>query len=372
MNPAFIKKPVILSLLVAVGLLAGCDPLSLAVKKPEFAVLDVFETGPSVYVRSLAVEEETNSLWVGTSIGVNEIDLGTFEPKNFFNRDSGLANEYVFGIGIDPDGYKWFGTNAGGMSRYKADAEQPWRTFFPMHGLADYWIYSFANHPDGSLWVGTWAGATRVDRDTLEMTTYVKELVNEWVYGLDVDRDGRVWFGTEGGVSMFDGEHWVDWNHDDGLGADNANALPFSVNTGLGTRSRHDLGILNAGQETYNPNYVFSLVVAEDDTIWTGTWGGGASQLIGDTWHNYTTDDGLSGNLVYVVIQADDGAMWFGTNHGISRFDGDKWQNFRANTDKTGSDVYTLVQAPNGDIWAGVRGAVIRIGQKSSDTAGRQ
>jgi len=343
-------------------LLVGCDPLSLTVEKPNYTVLDVFETGPSVYVRSLAVEEATDTLWVGTSIGVNEIDLNTLEAENFFNRDSGLANEYVFGIGIDPDGYKWFGTNAGGMSRYKAGADEEWRTFFPMHGLADYWIYSFANHTDGSIWVGTWAGATRVDRETLEMTTYVEELINEWVYGLDVDKKGRVWFGTEGGVSMFDGERWAEWNHDDGIGGENRNALPFSTNTGLGTRARHDLGILSAGQETYNPNYVFSLVVAEDQTVWAGTWGGGVSHLVDGTWQSYTTEDGLAGNLVYSALQAQDGAMWFGTNHGISRYDGDNWKNFVANTDKTGTDVYTLTEAPNGDIWAGVRGAVIRIG----------
>jgi len=352
-----------LALLVALSLLAGCDQLT-KFKPKEFAVLDIFYTGPTVYVRSLAAEKDTNTLWVGTSLGLNEVDLGTHEVRNTFNRDSGLANEYVFGIGIDDDGYKWFGTNAGGMTRYKEGADEEWRTFFPLHGLADYWIYTFANHPDGSLWVGTWAGANRVDRTTLEMTTYVQELVNEWVYGLDVDKKGNVWFGTEGGVTKFDGQNWQHWTHADGMGAKNDNALPFSTNTGLGTRERHDLGILNAGQETYNPNYVFALIVAEDQSVWTGTWGGGVAHLKKGKWTNYTTNDGLAGNIVYSVIQANDGAYWFGTNHGISRFDGDDWISFRSTAGQTGTDVYTLTEAPNGDIWAGVRGGVLRIGEK--------
>ena len=235
-----------------------------AVKPALPEVLDVFNVGPTVYVRSLAIEADTNRLWVGTSLGVNEIDLDSHALVNTFTRDHGLANEYVFGIGIDGDGNKWFGTNAGGMSRYK---DGDWKTYFPMHGLADYWIYAFANDHDGGLWIGTWAGANYLNRDTDEFKTYVKELINEWVYGISVDSQGVVWFGTEGGVSRFDGDSWTAWSHEDGLGGENDDALPFSRNTGLGTRSRHDLGILNNGEATYNPGYIFSILADHEDRL---------------------------------------------------------------------------------------------------------
>ncbi|TNF86903.1 MAG: hypothetical protein EP300_12070, partial [Gammaproteobacteria bacterium] len=244
-------------------------------------VLDVFNVGPDVYVRSLAIEQQANRLWVGTSLGVNEVDLATHALVNTFTRDHGLANEYVFGIGIDPDGNKWFGTNAGGMSRYR---DGDWKTYFPMHGLADYWIYAFANDRDGGLWIGTWAGANYLNRETGEFKTYVKELINEWVYGITVDSKGVVWFGTEGGVSRFDGSSWVSWSHEDGLGGENPDALPFSRNTGLGTRSRHDLGILNNGQATYNPGYIFSVLADHEDNIWAGTWGGGVTRYRDGAW----------------------------------------------------------------------------------------
>ncbi len=325
-------------------------------------VLDAFQVGENVYVRSLAVENDANKLWVGTSLGVHEVDLANNAVVNTFTRDDGLANEYVFAIGIDSDGYKWFGTNAGGMSRYKAGE---WKTYFPLHGLADYWIYAFANHPDGALWVGTWAGANRLDRKTDQMETYVKELINEWVYGLDVDQQGRVWFGTEGGVSMYDGKTWVSWTHDDGIGAPNNDALAFSTNTGLGTRDRHDLGVLNGGQATYNPNYVFSLMVDKAEQIVVGTWGGGVSIFDGSAWRNLTSADGLAGDIVYSVLQGRDGAYWFGTNGGVSRYDGTSWQNYNAQHGLPGNDVYALAEAPNGDVWAGARGGVVRIGQRT-------
>jgi len=324
-------------------------------------ILETFDVGQSVYVRSLAVESATNRLWVGTSLGVIEINLENNNLVNTFTRDHGLANEYVFGIGIDADGYKWFGTNAGGMSRYK---DGDWKTYFPMHGLADYWIYSFANDHDGGLWIGTWAGTNYLNRHTNEFKTYVKELINEWVYGISVDSKGTVWFGTEGGVSSFGGDTWTSWSHKDGIGGENSDALPFSRNTGLGTRSRHDLGILASGKPTYNPNYVFSILADREDSIWAGTWGGGVSRYKNGEWTNLMEKDGLAGNIVYSITQDQDGSYWFGTNKGLSRYDGHSWDNWNIHNGLLGNDVYAIEIAPNGDIWVGTRGGCTRIAIK--------
>ncbi len=362
-----------LPLLLAAGLLLGAcgdasppsspPPAPAAVPAPPAApaprVLETFNVGQGVYVRSLAIEKARDALWVGTSAGVHEIDQATREPRNTFTREHGLANEYVFAIGLDRDGYKWFGTNAGGVSRYR-DGE--WQVYFPMHGLADYWVYSFAEQADGSYWIGTWAGVNRYQPQSGEFTTYVEELVNEWVYAIDVDSKDRVWFGTEGGVSMFDGTTWTEWTHADGMGAGNGLNLPASDNTGLGTRRRHDLGILSGGQATYNPNYVFSLYIDPDDTVWVGTWGGGVSRFDGERWTNLTEADGLAGNIVYSIAQTPDGALWFGTHRGLSRYDGTTWQTLDRRDGLLENNVYTLAVGDDGDLWAGTLGGVTRIG----------
>ena len=323
-------------------------------------VKDAFEVGPAVYVRALTVEAARGALWVGTSAGVHEVDLASGKLRNTFTRQQGLANEYVFAVGLDRAGNKWFGTNAGGVSRYK---DGKWKTFFPMHGLADYWVYAFAQQKSGDFWIGTWAGANRVDAKTGKFSTYVKELINEWVYGIAVDAQDRVWFGTEGGVSMYDGKRWVSWNHKDGLGAANDEKLPFSTNTGLGTRSRHDLSVSTEGPATYNPNYVFSMLAATDGSIWAGTWGGGASRWDGKAWKNLTAKDGLAGNIVYSVVQDRQGHIWFGTNRGVSRWDGKAFKNFGIAEGLLGLNTYALAVGPDGDVWVGTKKGVARIGR---------
>jgi ligand-binding sensor domain-containing protein len=332
-------------------------PATVAVPK----VLESFNVGREVFVRSLAFNKNNNSLWVGSSTGVLEISLSDRQLLNTFTREHGLANEYVFAIYVDSKGYTWFGTNAGGTSRYK---DGNWDVYFPMHGLADYWVYSFIEQENGPLWIGTWAGANTVDLETMQFKTYLKELINEWVYGLDIDSQDRVWFGTEGGISMYDGKTWSEWSHKDGVGAANIENLPFSANTGLGTRTRHDLSVVQQGAETYNPSYVFSLLVDErDDSVWAGTWGGGVSRYDGKQWKNYTTADGLAGNIVYSIAQDINGILWFGTNKGLSRFDGESWITYNQTTGLLENNVYAIAALPSGEIWVGTKHGVTRLGQ---------
>lgn len=327
--------------------------------KPDpWQMVEAFEVGREVYVRSLALEPAANSLWVGTSVGVHEVDIENQSLRRTFTRADGLANEYVFAIFNDSHGYKWFGTNGGGTSRYRDDE---WQVYFPMHGIGDYWVYSFAEQSNGDVWIGTWDGVTHWDAVTAKFTTYVTELVNEWVYGISVDSQDRVWFATEGGVSMFDGQQWQAWTHNDGLGAENEEHLPISFNTGLGTRSRHDLNVMTEGQRTYNPNYIFSILVDKNDEVWAGTWGAGVAKFDGKNWTNYSVNDGLAGNVVYSIAEAKDGTLWFGTDRGLSRYDGERWFNYGRAQGLLSEHVYAVAVVSENEVWAGTKGGVTRF-----------
>lgn len=324
----------------------------------QHASMEQFQVGAAAYVRSLAVDKARNALWVGTSVGVLQVDLANANVVNTFTRKDGLANEYVFAIGVMDSGKVWFGTNAGGASTWQ---DGKWKTYFPMHGLADYWVYSFAFDKAGGTWIGTWDGANYVT-SAGEMKTFRKELINIWVYGLDIDDKDRVWFGTEGGVSMFDGRDWASWRHEDGLGIRNEQELPRSDNTGLGTRTRHDLVVESAGKETFNPNYVFSVLVdPKGRGVWFGTWGGGVSLFDGTTWRSFGVKDGLAGNIVYSMAADRDGTLWFGTNHGVSHWDGAKWTNYRKVDGLIDENVYAIAVTPDGSVWFGSRGGVSRL-----------
>ncbi|MEK6747855.1 MAG: two-component regulator propeller domain-containing protein [Pseudomonadota bacterium] len=318
---------------------------------------ETFQVGPQAYVRALAHDSAAHTLWVGTSLGALAVNSTTGEIRNTYTRDSGLANEYVFAALVDKRGATWLGTNGGGVSRLQ---NQKWRTYFPLHGLADYWVYSFAEHPDGHVWIGTWAGVSVLDPASGQIQNFLKELVNEWVYGIAIDAQGRVWLATEGGVNMYDGKTWRAWTHQEGVGAPNIHNLPFSENTGLGTRTRHNLDVLVDGGASYNPNYVFCIRAAPDGKIWVGTWGGGVSVFDGTQWQNFTSADGLAGDIVYALTQAQDGAWWFGTDRGVTRFDGKQWTTLTKAQGLMDNHVYAVLAA-GADVWVGTREGVAHL-----------
>jgi len=226
--------------------------------------------------------------------------------------------------------------------------------------------------PGGDVWLATWDGVNRIHGspdDPGSWTTYNTGdgLANRWVYAVQVGPDGALWFGTEGGLSRLKDGAWTTWRHADGLGGPNPRGLKASARPGFGAlhpgEHSHDLTTLDtSGAETYNEDYVFSLLVdRRDGALWVGTWGGGVARFDGWTFENHTTDDGLAGNVVYSIAQGPDGALWFGTNPGLSRYDGTRWMTYAKADGLLGDDVYAVAVDPDHVVWAGQKGAVTRL-----------
>lgn len=333
---------------------------------PPHRVVESFETGADVFVRSLAVDR--GFLWVATSDGVIKVERATGRKAGHYTTQNGLMVNYAFTVSIDPRGTTWFGTNSGGLARVDGDRVT---TYHVRDGLADPWVYDIAYQRNGTMWVGTWNGVSRYDGTAFASYHVEDGLINRWVYAVSVDRDDSVWFGTEGGLSRFDGATWTSWTHRDGLGAPNRANLGASDNTGLGSfRSGnahgHDLTALDSeGRETYNENYVLSLLIDPRGVKWIGTWGGGVARFDGRTWTNFTTQDGLSGNVVYAIAQDPAGRLWFGTNRGVSTFDGKTWATVPPSQRYTGGDVYAVAVDPDRSVWIGYKGGVARISNRS-------
>ena len=85
-------------------------------------------------------------------------------------------------------------------------------------------------------------------------------------------------------------------------------------------------------------------VIAQQSSVHQGT-------PIG-IWRTYRYVDGLASNTVTAMLQAEDGALWFGTWEGVSRFDGSRWENYTKQDGFAGNGVHTLVRGRDGSIWA--------------------
>jgi signal transduction histidine kinase/DNA-binding response OmpR family regulator len=67
-------------------------------------------------------------------------------------------------------------------------------------------------------------------------------------------------------------------------------------------------------------NDVQAMRCASDGILWVGTLGGTVTCFDGVAWASLDKKDGLQGNLIQAIEQGADGAMWFGTDRGASRY----------------------------------------------------
>lgn len=319
-----------------------------------------------------------DAVWVGTSGGAIRYDLKKDDYKLYDVNNGSLLSNGVFNVSKVRDKII-VGTYGGGMSVFDTKS-QSWKNYNIPDGLADQFVYDIDEDPKGNFWIATWSGANFVPGGNLDdksgwKTYSVKNtnggLPNDWVYGVEVGKNDDIWFATEGGLARIDSEgHWTNWQHEDGLGAPYEKIKDdITFKNDPAAASKHHAtqkaqqGLGKDIQVGYNPNYIVSMVVDKDGSVWCGTWGGGLSHFDGKNWTTYSTKEGLPGNHVFMLKIGKDGKLWIGTNKGLARFK-DDGKGFNVYTKAQGlyaDNVFSMAEADDGSLWVGSFGGVARI-----------
>jgi sugar lactone lactonase YvrE len=89
--------------------------------------------------------------------------------------------------------------------------------------------------------------------------------------------------------------------------------------------------ILRPGWTSFtSPNAVKAVAFDQEGNLWTGGPGGAVQWRPDGTYTQYTVEHGLARNSINSIAVAPDGALWFGTDSGVSRFDGKGWTTYTA------------------------------------------
>ena len=311
-------------------------------------------------------------VWVGTSGGVVRYDTTTDDYRVFDNR-SGLLSNGVFYVSKIGDRVA-VGTYGGGLSLFNK-TDNTWDNYNIQHGLGDAFVYGAIETSTGDVWVATWSGANRIrggkmdDRKSWDLYTVENTkggLPNDWVYGVAEGKNGEIWLATEGGLARFKDEKWSNWKHSDGLGAsyELVEAQNEFKNDPADFSSHHARQKIEQGLENiktaYNPNYIVAMAVADDGSVWAGTWGGGLAHFDGQKWTNYTVTDGLPANHVF-MLKNEGGKIWVGTSKGLAKMTDKGFEVLTTRDGLFSNNVFSMAMAENGVMWVGSFGGVSRL-----------
>ena len=304
------------------------------------------------------VEDQEGYLWFATcSGGVSRFDGDEF--RTFTTRD-GLCSDLVYSMLCDRQGRLWFGTFDRGLCWYDGKefhrfAEEEW--------ISQRLINYIFEDGEGRIWVGGqslgyYDGAVWRDLAPEYRRTCGHELSACW--GITQDGNGHLWFG---GVDLvrFDGSRFCRYGKEDGLldeGHSCGVAVDGESNLWVGREDR----IWRYDGHTFQPapvefeGGVRKIQQDREGRTWfclTGA-GGGVLCYDGAVFHHYSTRDGLAFDAVSGMLQDREGQFWFATwGGGVNCYDPYSIHSFGEKEGLPYSRVYTLMESRQGGIWMG-------------------
>ena len=295
------------------------------------------------------VYEDGQNLWVATDGG------GLFcrpaaggrkrQAERVFTRDnSALNNNAILTVTGDRYGTIWLGTYLGGL--YYIEGGTALKSYPYADHVGTDRIRTLVYDPARDLlYVGTsGAGLTVIDAKTRKPVARQVDEDYRWISALHLDATGRLWVGSYNGPFCYDPS--LD------------RIIPFSGTAGS------DL-----------PPRIYDICSSADGSIWFGTeeglfqWNETSQEL-----RRYTTQDGLSNNVVRAILSADGGDMWVSTSSGLSRLTPrtgkitvfQSYDGLQGNEFRTGC----AFKAPSGRLYFGGNGGLTSFSPLMVDSGG--
>ena len=347
------------------------------------------------------VEDNAGSLWFGTK----GHGLSRFDGKSTieYTVRQGLPGETVYTVTQDKNGDIWIGAENGGLTKY-VQSGQDWGSDYFLNystnqGLMDGNIMNMITDKAGNLWFGSGYGLSKNNSESIITYSSAQGLIGDSVVSLKEDSKGNIWAGTyEGGISRFDGTSFTNYTTEQGLvhntvwniHEDNTGVIWFATRGGL---SRFDgENFINFTTAQGLPDNKLSIVTQDKEgNLLIGSWGGGVSIIrkkwlemlsLGKASHfeqnifeNYNTSHDLPNDVVYGILEDDDGNIIIGTSYGLTILKGglsaDREKiakgGIESFNEKTGypikdvSNNYTMIIDSRGRVWAGTGDKLVRF-----------
>ncbi|MGB0835362.1 MAG: ATP-binding protein [Psychrobium sp.] len=342
----------------------------------------VVNEGPYKAINSMVVLD--NSLWVASKRGLHRYDFFGQLQHHYTHRDgsaSSIADNNILSLKVIDQHTLWIGTASSGLSHLNLSSRQLGHINHDTYGnekFVNHDMRSFAIDVQNRMWLGSSQGLyiSQNGRVILASELYPKLNMFDLAFIADISFfDGELWLTTFGdGVIRynFDSQkltryftpkpkqirRFIDLERYRG------EIITVARHNGIFRfdRKRQQLVPMFENAKTPIPKSIYEIQVIDGD-IWAGSLGDGLLKIQDGQVQQFAKQQGAPSNMVYTVIESDNGLIWASTDAGIVIVD--KNLSLKATINKqTGlanEAVWTLVKDQQGYIWAGTSGGLSRI-----------
>jgi ligand-binding sensor domain-containing protein/signal transduction histidine kinase/DNA-binding response OmpR family regulator len=276
-----------------ITLFLTCLPNVLADENPYFIRLGA-EAGLAQNTVYCILQDKQGFMWFGTKDGLSRYDGNQFKNYRHDKDEPGsIGNNFIRSLFQDVDGRIWIGTDLGAYI-YQADKDA-----FEHFGVGtqegikiEKEVNDVKQDQDGIYWFAVdWQGIFSYDPQKQELLFYeLNAVVNAWC--IYVDKDNKVWIGTHGG----------------GLNYFNRETQQFEKATFFSSdlADNNNDDIYRIFQDNYN-----DLLIA------TANNGVKRLNMITNKMQPFLPEQNYSSLFVRDVIRKSDNEIWFATGAGI-------------------------------------------------------
>ena len=305
--------------------------------------------------------EDDGEIWVATEFGgVASFKDGKFEYLPELAALDTLIINYIASIRKDEI---WFATDGNGVAIW--DQISGDISFITEEDGLPYnqvWDFHFEN--DSEIWITTMYGIAVYDRESGITQTLTKEdgFSGELMYEIALDQLGRKWVATDNGVTIIQPDGTIDTITE--INGESLNYV-FSINVDdndgtvwVGTERIGLILIEPDGKTTHikrknglSSNFIYRIIKDKKGNMWVTTDGNGVNLFKDKNFIGYDIQSELNANTIVSLKQAKNGAIWIGTENGLSKFENDSFTNYTIPKSLFDDDeIWDIEELPNGDL----------------------
>ncbi|MBQ4377632.1 MAG: HD domain-containing protein [Treponema sp.] len=338
---------------------------AIRLKDGEKTIFDVSHDHKSNTQVSKVLEDSQKNLWFATQAGVTVLHNGKI---SYIDKRNGLNDDGVTDLLEDREGNIWLAMNRGGLQKLTLSKFHTISMNITVNAIC-------TDNSRGVVWLATddgvycWKDDQFLQNDLTRLTkgTRIRHVAMTWnrevlVTGFSYDipqisllEDGTIKkYSVSDGIAGFKGRVSIRTSSGD-----------CYVGTAMGLSIIHKNGEITTltKEDGLENDYIMWLYEDFKKQVWVGTNGGGIFILKDEKiLKRYTTENGLSGNVIFKILNINDN-IWIGTGTGLSKYD-EKTDTFSSVNSKNGlgtDSVFQILVDRNGTAWITTNKGVLSV-----------